>query len=754
MQPLKAGVYATLAGLLNLKEYDLASRIVQEAHAALQEALNKSDHFRIKLLVRFYADLMNANLLRTTDLVALLEQLLEPAQQYLQQQQQQHQQQQQAADAAEAQQRAEFFVYVVMATLPWAGRELQERKAKDLQRLLATLEAYMAARPPHAPAALCAFEPAGSGGGSGEGEEVDVLQELWQALRARGDSWTCAAVPRPYSSFEGRLNIALQHPLPALELPAGGRWPRMRRALRLLEAPREALSRLERVLLEEQCMELVHFFEASHRELAKQVVALPWAPPARVPPPRPETAYAALAAELLLSELLRLPAGEWRPIFYAQALVSCSRLLPALPGQLERLVQLLYARLSRLDPELAHRLAEWLAYHLSNTDWRWPWAQYVGPRDPAQQRFVREVLERMVRLSYWDRVRKTLPPELEPDMPPRPQPRPFAPPAPQELLEQLQAKLRARAPLDDLQQLLDAYFARSDAAASSSSSLASSSSSPPPPPPGADGDGDAARLDLLVQSLLQLGSKSFSHLLASLERHLPLLRPLLAPPPPVAPAAAASAQRLRAQLVRRVCEFWRDSAQQTLITLDKLVSYRLVEPAGLLQALQDRDLEPLLWWEHPGLAWDLLRLAVDKARGRIDSLRRELAAAEQARREGPYDEDDERSPEAQRVRQVQAAFDAARRDLKELFFAAFQALLALLTREPQPDRARLIRGYALALVRRYLQDAAPFLSALEAALLLPEAANPHVQLLLDQIRSLPASSFSSSSSSSTSSAST
>ena len=132
-----------------------------------------------------------------------------------------------------------------------------------------------------------------------------------------------------------------------------------------------------------------------------------------------------------------------------------------------------------MDPHLRLRLAEWLAYHLSNFEYVWPWTKWqhvlaapaydgqrwVGgwnvacfgwlqgsaprgvltaaaqqqifnacsrahahacssPQPPLpapRRRFCVAVLNRLVRLSYWERIQSVLPEEFRQLLPPKPE---------------------------------------------------------------------------------------------------------------------------------------------------------------------------------------------------------------------------------------------------------------------------------------------------------------------------------------------
>jgi nuclear cap-binding protein subunit 1 len=71
------------------------------------------------------------------------------------------------------------------------------------------------------------------------------------------------------------------------------------------------------------------------------------------------------------------------------------------------------------------RLSEWLALHLSNFSFHWPWDRWAHvaelPAHAPQRVFVEETLLREIRLSYWDRIHSTLPEEMQKLMPPKPE---------------------------------------------------------------------------------------------------------------------------------------------------------------------------------------------------------------------------------------------------------------------------------------------------------------------------------------------
>ena len=60
-----------------------------------------------------------------------------------------------------------------------------------------------------------------------------------------------------------------------------------------------------------------------------------------------------------------------------------------------------------MDPQLRVRLAEWLAYHLSNFEYMWPWAKWVhvlaAPAYDGQRYVSGSTISDCVSLTVWQR---------------------------------------------------------------------------------------------------------------------------------------------------------------------------------------------------------------------------------------------------------------------------------------------------------------------------------------------------------------
>jgi nuclear cap-binding protein subunit 1 len=146
---LKTPVYGTLVGLLNVKNADFGREITQRTGNELEAALRRGDGESVKLLVRFIGELANANVVPSSAVVAVFDQLLAPA----------------AAFAgsgdeatATAQKRADLFIYIILSVLPYTANNLADRCPDDLERMLDTIKLYLAKRSTAVLSAVAVYE--------------------------------------------------------------------------------------------------------------------------------------------------------------------------------------------------------------------------------------------------------------------------------------------------------------------------------------------------------------------------------------------------------------------------------------------------------------------------------------------------------------------------------------------------------------------------------------------------------------------
>lgn len=126
---------------------------------------------------------------------------------------------------------------------------------------------------------------------------------------------------------------------------------------------------------------------------------------------------------------------------------------------------------------------------------------------------------------------------------------------------------------------------------------------------------DTIARSIAVQSLLHIGSRSFSHFLNAIERYLPLLRNL------------ASGTDARTDILSAVAAFWKRSKHMIVIVFDKLMQYQIVDPTDVVAwTFSHGNLSDPPKSTFDAFQWDVLKGALDKANGRVVVARKKVAA--------------------------------------------------------------------------------------------------------------------------------
>jgi len=141
---------------------------------------------------------------------------------------------------------------------------------------------------------------------------------------------------------------------------------------------------------------------------------------------------------------------------------------------------------------------------------------------------------------------------------------------------------------------------------------------------------DAVMRSIAVQSLLHIGSRSFSHLLNAIERYLPLLRNLASSG--VSSVGGGGNAEAKADILSAAAAFWRHNRQMVGIVFDKLMQYQIVDPTDVVSwtflngAVIGQFSELAGPMNLSTFEWDLLKGALDKANGRVMIARRKVTA--------------------------------------------------------------------------------------------------------------------------------
>ncbi|KAL1514832.1 hypothetical protein AB1Y20_003917 [Prymnesium parvum] len=648
----KTMVYGTLAGLLNAFDRELGALIVSSANHELEQALDDHAPMAIRGLTRFVVELMNAHVVPTGTVVDVFDAYLAVR-----------------AEEKVPQARVDWFMVLVLDGLALGGKYLSAHAPDELARLIQEVRAYAEARTPLRTSVplLMPYDEATSA--ADVVEHFDALWQLVQTFAADG-GWSSPCLLTPHRAFAMELEAAPTHTMRVVAVPAhtpGCTYPMLHR-IRLVPSLRESsradalmdtrpdgaresagmMGAPERTLMEEFTWMIVHAFSEAHRDAAKMLAALAEAM---------SLDASGVFVETIMSMLLTLPSPKHKTIYYYCLLIDMCKLLPSVPVQLEAALNTLFERLPVLEPELTLRLAEWLAFHVSNFGFSLaPFARtwgdvitrcvkaspHLAKRNSesfdldARILFVRYLLERMIRLSYIERVQRDLPEPFAVLLPPKPVGQ-LDWDAPQEqeadrgalarlsqtLLDQLRSKTPSKDVLGWLERELGTHPQR-----------------------------------IALVTLLHAGSKSVSHLEKLLDKFGWLIRHVA--------ADAAGAQ----QVVGAGLRYWGLSTQMSALLTRKLIEYQIIDASAALShmfsSMGVRGLLEFDCWESILAAAEMAVHLQVRASSALQAERRQWEREQEMR-----DDDDSGLPVGEaELERLQEALDTKRRE-KKFFFSNF-----------------------------------------------------------------------------------
>ncbi|CAK7331146.1 unnamed protein product [Dovyalis caffra] len=563
-------------GLLNLENEDFVKEIVETAQANFQDALDFGNCDRIRILMRFLTVMMCSKVLQPSSLLVVFETLLSSAATTLDEEK----------GNPSWQARGDFYVSCILSCLPWGGSELIEQVPEEIESVMVGIEAYLSIRRHNSDTGLSFFEDDDE---SGSGVvEKDFLEDLWgriQVLSSNG--WKVDSVPRPHLSFEAQLVAGKSHqfgPINAPEQPeplsevsgvlygkqkhdAELKYPQRIRRLNIFPASKtEDMQPIDCFVVEEYLLDVLLLLNGCRKECASFMVGLP------VP-----FRYDYLMAETLFSQALP----------------------GAFPGVVAGAVRALFEKIADLDMECRTRLILWFSHHLSNFQFIWPWEEWAYvldlPKWAPQRVFVQEVLEREVRLSYWDKVKQSIEnaPALEELLPPKCSPNfIYSIEDGRERTEQhalsaeLNNKVKGRQTAREIISWVEESVFPSH--------------------------GWEVTLKVVVQTLLDIGSKSFTHLMTVLERYGQVI------------ARICPDHDKQVMLIAEVSSYWKNNGQMTAIAIDRMMGYRLISNLAIVKwVFSPANIEQFHTSDRP---WEVLRNAISKTYNRISDLRNEISS--------------------------------------------------------------------------------------------------------------------------------
>ncbi|ORX39663.1 MIF4G like-domain-containing protein [Kockovaella imperatae] len=363
-------------------------------------------------------------------------------------------------------------------------------------------------------------------------------------------------------------------------------------------------------------LDIVTLFEVNRKECARILLSLrqfvtrqtfkPLNPPSEADQSFSTRSLESLIVQTILQTMTALPESPFPLLYYGSVLTELCKLSPnTVAPPVGRAVRRVFSLLGAegLEVEVARRISEWFATHLSNFGFQWMWKEWIPelelPAAHPRRAFMRRVVELEVRLAYHDRILQTLP---EPMTVEGAGVISHDPPDPVWQYEQPENPMHSEAST-----LLEMYRQKASPQDVRDHLGSITSASP-----------ESIRI-MAAETLLHLGSRSFSHFLNATERYLDTLRYL------------TPDQSARRTLLEAVASFWRRSSQMRLITVDKYLQYGILEGLDVVEWVFSREAgggggesgEGGDGWTD-GEKWEILRMCLEKHVGRVMAIKRRV----------------------------------------------------------------------------------------------------------------------------------
>ncbi|GFP55319.1 nuclear cap-binding protein subunit 1 [Trichoderma asperellum] len=571
-QPLKTPFVAAVVLVANTLKPEIVDAILTLATQETESKIAKGEWKHVKLYLKFLACLQPC--LQGDGIFPLLEELFN-----------------RAADLQTASSEDTIgteIVKIILLTIPYimaAAPGQFQQKAADLMD-----KTDIIASEPHALQALVdPYHPDIKNEGSSASLSLCMLlQKQLQAEAAK--NWELTCIPRPWNmpleeiESQDKLANAPKHELPKISIPtrviAGPRplFPEVYFSV-YSDQDVESVPSTDSVassLIRDGLTDTINGLHFNRNATARYLIdldcyfaddtfvkrATPFDELRNATPGKPTWKPEDVAVDIVFAQLFQLPSPEHKLVYYHSVLTEACKLAPAaIAPSLGRAIRYLYNNSPRMDLQLSFRFLDWFSHHLSNFGFTWKWAEWSDdcnlPDIHPIKWFLKGALDKEVRLSFAQRIQKTLPepyqplvgPEKEKDVPDFKFDNPDTPFSSEG--QEISSLLKRKAPDEEFQPIIDKI--QSDA---SERAL----------------DPVVASTDVLMTAICWVGSKSLSHVIACIDRSKNRLLD-----------AANSSPAAQNQILVAVMAYWYAHPGIALSIVEKLVNYSILTPSSIVR---------------------------------------------------------------------------------------------------------------------------------------------------------------------------
>uniref|UniRef100_A0A9J2PE73 Nuclear cap-binding protein subunit 1 n=1 Tax=Ascaris lumbricoides TaxID=6252 RepID=A0A9J2PE73_ASCLU len=569
--PDKMTVFSTLLGLLNKMNFSFGGEMLEKVLEKLELKLESDNYDHALRLIVFLANVVNSRVISVSSFIRFLEGIMETA-----------------LEEGIPQVRSDWFIYALLRCLPYVGRELYENDKDALDNILMQVAEYIAKRKKDYLKLLQVWS-------ASPHEQEEYLDCLWaQISKLREDEWKEKHILHYYVAFDGTLADAQQHNIRSFSAPhhsPGKAYPLPTVVFRLFDyadCPEEGpllpgAHSIERFLIEEDIRWIIEQNIWNRRECAMELLDYQ---------KRHAVPINYMALEVIFSQLFRLPEPPTKPIFYGSLLIELCKVHPSsMPQVIAQAAELFYQRLDSMHFSAVDQLVDWFSYHMANFEYRWSWAEWDDCLElddlSPKHFFMREVLEKCVRLSYHQRIKHCLPESFHRVMPPVPS-----------ICCEFENE---EEPVSVLAMLLSDLIKNKITPEELTETVTGRE---------VEDYSEDVVLSTLVAVLLSLSKKTISYTFAALTRYLKTLKQLV-----------GSSEESQMTVLKGLYSVWKHNHQMMCVIANKMVTMTIVDSSAIVAWIFSDEMKfefERLW------TWELLGDAVEHVSGHLRRCRIKL----------------------------------------------------------------------------------------------------------------------------------
>ncbi|KAL7745609.1 hypothetical protein ACLKA6_009831 [Drosophila palustris] len=194
-----------------------------------------------------------------------------------------------------------------------------------------------------------------------------------------------------------------------------------------------------------------------------------------------------------------------------------------------------------------------------------------------------------------------------------------------------------------------------------------------------DGSFNALKIDVFVQTLLNLGSKSFSHSFAAISKFHVVFR------------ALAETEEAQICILHNIFELWSSHQQMMVVLIDKLLKLQIVDCSAVATWIFSKEMTGEFTKMY---LWEILHLTIKKMNKHVIKLNTELSDAKEklSKADSSSSDTDEDTPHKRKkpithadkpseevVERMEEKLEAANVNQKRLFLIVFQRFIMILS---------------------------------------------------------------------------